>query len=227
VIARAPDSRTAILDAAELLFSERGFSATTIRQIATSSNQNSALIYYYFVNKATLYRHVLDRVASEIAAEGAERAPDEAEPDEVVRAVVQSQVAVFARRPHLPVLIAREIIDWRAAHAESAVRQLAATLFDRLCRAIESGQRTGTFHPSLDPRLSAISVISQVAYVSFAAPVAGILLGRGTAGPTVADVRAFGDHAAAFALAALRAPRPGIQAERTPLRPVSLDTSAP
>ena len=194
-----------ILDSAERLFATKGFSATTIKMIAAESNQNSALIYYYYDSKATLYRHVLERLVSRIATEASSRIGPDSSPEAVIHAVVESQVAVLAANPHLPVLLARELIDWKAAHAEPAIRSLAAGLFERLRSAIERGQREGAFSPGVNPRFAAISVIAQVGYLVLASPVAGILLGRGPEGPTVEDVRAFGAHAASFALAALRA----------------------
>jgi hypothetical protein len=122
----------------------------------------------------------------------------------VVRAVVESQVAVLAANPHLPVLLARELIDWKAAHAEPAIRSLSGGLFERLRIAVETGQQAGLFDKRVNPRFAAISVIAQVGYLVLASPVAGILLGRGPQGPTEDDVREFGTHAAEFALAALR-----------------------
>lgn len=204
MIARAPDARTAILDAAEELFAELGFSAATIKRIGEKSGQNTALIYYYFDNKATLYRHVLTRIIGEIVGEGAARAAAAASPEDVIRAVVAAQVSVLSRRSHLPLLITRELIDWKAAHAEGAIRELASTLFERLRAAIEEGQRTGSFRPDFNPRYAAISVIAQVAYLILARPIAGVLLGRGASGPTSEDLDRFGRHAAAFAIAALQ-----------------------
>ena len=193
-----------ILDVAERLFASRGFSGTTIKTIATESRQNSALIYYYYDSKATLYRHVLERVVSRITAEASTRIRPDSEPEDVVAAVVQSQVAVLAANPHLPILLARELIDWKAAHAEPAIRSLSAGVFERLRTAIESGQKRGIFSSALNPRFAAISVVAQVGYLVLASPLAGILLGRGPEGPTRDDVKAFGEHAAAFSLAALR-----------------------
>ena len=209
---RSQVSAEKILDAAEHLFATRGFSATTIKQIASESKQNSALIYYYYDSKATLYRHVLDRVLGRIASEASSRISADSDPEAVIKAVVEGQVAVLAANPHLPVLLARELIDWKAAHAEPAIRSLSAGLFERLRLAIETGQRDGTFSNAINPRFAAISVVAQVGYLVLASPVAGILLGRGPEGPTPEDVKAFGRHAAAFALAALRAAdTPGTQ----------------
>jgi AcrR family transcriptional regulator len=216
-MAKPTDARTSILDAAERLFSRRGFAATTIKMIAAESSQNSALIYYYYDNKASLYRHVIERVVGEIQAEAARRIPAAASPERVIAGVVESQVAVLATRPTLPVLMARELIDWKAAHAEPAIRNLSATLFARIRAAITEGQLNGTFREDLDPRFAAVSVIAQVGYLVLASPIAGILLGRGTDGPTEDDLRAFGVHAAEFALAALRVqpPRPLHESLRT------------
>ena len=201
---RSQLSAEKILDAAERLFATKGFSATTIKMIATESRQNSALIYYYYDSKATLYRHVLERVVGRISAEASSRIQKDSAPEDVVSAVVESQVAVLTANPHLPVLLARELIDWKAAHAEPAIRSLSAGLFERLRSAIEAGQRVGIFSNSVNPRFAAISVVAQVGYLVLASPVAGILLGRGPEGPTKEDVIAFGRHAAAFSLAALR-----------------------
>jgi AcrR family transcriptional regulator len=202
---RAPATAEKILDAAERLFASRGFAATTIKMIASESKQNSALIYYYYDSKATLYRHVIERVVGRIASEASSRINPESGPEAVVSAVVESQVAVLAANPHLPVLLARELIDWKAAHAEPAIRSLSAGLFERLRLAIETGQRQGIFSKSVNARFAAISVVAQVGYLVLASPIAGILLGRGPEGPTREDVIAFGRHAAAFSLAALGA----------------------
>ena len=202
----APATPEKILDAAERLFASRGFTATTIKMIAAESKQNSALIYYYYDSKATLYRHVLERVVGRIAAEAASRITPLSKPEAIISAVVESQVAVLTAYPHLPVLLARELIDWKAAHAEPAIRSLSGGLFERLRSAIEQGQQEGRFSPAVNSKFAAISIVAQVGYLVLASPVAGVLLGRGIEGPTSDDVKAFGEHAAAFSLAALRAP---------------------
>jgi AcrR family transcriptional regulator len=204
-VERTPATAERILDAAEKLFASRGFSATTIKMIAAESQQNSALIYYYYDSKATLYRHVIERVVGKIASEAASRISKNSDPESVISAVVESQVAVLAANPHLPILLARELIDWKAAHAEPAIRSLSGGLFERLRGAIEAGQQNGTFSRQINSRFAAISVVAQVGYLVLASPVAGILLGRGPEGPTAEDVKAFGRHAAGFSLAALGA----------------------
>jgi AcrR family transcriptional regulator len=51
----APDTRAAILDAARASFAERGFTATTIRGIASAAGVDAALVHHYFGTKDDLF----------------------------------------------------------------------------------------------------------------------------------------------------------------------------
>jgi len=50
-----------ILDAAEILFAEQGYSGTTLRQVADRLDVTPAMIAYYFQNKDNLFRSVFLR----------------------------------------------------------------------------------------------------------------------------------------------------------------------
>ena len=54
-------TRENILDQADRLFGERGFDATTTREIAQACSINKALIHYHFKSKDDLLRSLLDR----------------------------------------------------------------------------------------------------------------------------------------------------------------------
>jgi AcrR family transcriptional regulator len=198
------DSRTAILDAAEVLFASKGYAATTVKQIAVKAVRNTALIHYYFETKEKLYKEVLRRVVThlvEVTSIALISAPN---PEQSIRSVVRAQLSVLRMHPHVHQLIVREMADWGAAHAEDAIHTLAATIFRRFCDFIAAGQREGRFRQDVDPRYVTISILSQLNWVFVAKPAVGVFLGRGLGGLTDADVDAFADHIADFALAALR-----------------------
>jgi len=52
------DTKTAILQAAEKLFAKKGFSGTSINDIADKININKSLIYHYFGSKQGLWKAV-------------------------------------------------------------------------------------------------------------------------------------------------------------------------
>jgi AcrR family transcriptional regulator len=57
------DTRERLLGAAEHLFAREGYSAVSVRDIATAASVNLAAVNYHFQSKANLYRQVLVRVA--------------------------------------------------------------------------------------------------------------------------------------------------------------------
>lgn len=61
MIARAPDTKTRILDAAEKLFAEKGFDATSLRDITTEADVNLAAVNYHFQSKDSLIDAVISR----------------------------------------------------------------------------------------------------------------------------------------------------------------------
>lgn len=196
-------TQDAILDAAERLFAEQGFTATTIKQIGKEAAVNSALLYYYYDSKETLYRATLQRILGQLLSRGTDAIERATTHHDRIRAFVRAQVRVLGEHPHFPRLLVRELVDHQAAHAERAITTTAAGAFKRLCDVIEAGQKDGAFRRSLDPRFTAISIISQVAYFAIARPAVGVLLGHGTAGPPRALAERFYVHAEEFALSAL------------------------
>lgn len=80
--ARAPrgpraegDSRAEILAAARALFAERGFRATTTRQVAERAGVDVALIHHFFGTKAGLFEAAIDLRRIEGALQAALAAP--------------------------------------------------------------------------------------------------------------------------------------------------------
>ncbi len=54
------NTKQSIIDVANELFAEKGFSATSVREIATKAQVNLAAINYHFKNKENLYWKVFD-----------------------------------------------------------------------------------------------------------------------------------------------------------------------
>ncbi len=202
----AADTRTQILDAAEALFARQGYRSATIKALAGAAGVNTALLYYYFGDKQGLYHAVLERAFGGLMAEGNDRDVEALDPEDAIRAFVALQATYFGAHPNRPHLFVRELIDHGAEHAAGQLTRLAATLFRRLCSAIERGQALGRFRAELDPRRAAVSTLSQVAWLQVARPAIGILVGAGPSGPSAKWTAEFAGHAADFALAALRTP---------------------
>lgn len=76
-----PGTRRQILDAAQELFAERGFSGTSLRAIGAAAAVDPSLVHHYFGSKEGLFRAALEMpidpaaVLAEIAGVGSEAVP--------------------------------------------------------------------------------------------------------------------------------------------------------
>ena len=113
---RNPDrSRAAILDAAEQLFAEHGYDATSLTQVGAAAGVSRGTPGYFFRSKAELYQAVLDRSFAEVreaVRAGRERALASNESSETILAGAVSDYFDFlAARPNFVRLIEREALS--------------------------------------------------------------------------------------------------------------------
>src|SRR5712691_4942148 len=69
VDATSADTKTRILDAAEQLFMEHGFEATSLRSLTAAAGANLAAVHYHFGSKEELFQAVLTRRLDPMNAE--------------------------------------------------------------------------------------------------------------------------------------------------------------
>ena len=89
------DTQTQILDAAEQLFAEQGFGATSLRSIIRAADVNLAAIHYHFGSKEKLIVATIERMAQPIVqAELKQLAAVQAEhPQPTVEAILHAMLA--------------------------------------------------------------------------------------------------------------------------------------
>lgn len=106
-------SREAILDAAEVLFAERGFDGTSLSDVGTRAGVSRGTPGYFFGSKAELYRAVLERCFGEVLAavrSGRARAlASAAEPEAILAGAVSDYFDFLAARPRFV-----RLIEWEA-----------------------------------------------------------------------------------------------------------------
>jgi AcrR family transcriptional regulator len=98
---RGERSRQAILDAALALFSERGYDAAAMAEIAERAGLSKSVIYDHFRSKAELHRALLEREAEALLGNlaAAVPAPDAASAAERLRAGVEAFFRYAEERP--------------------------------------------------------------------------------------------------------------------------------
>jgi len=117
-------TRDRIIKAAERLFAERGYDATSIRAIVAKARVNQAAINYHFDGKDGLYREVLRGAFRALTEQQLEHA------DEMKAMSREAALAEFIRRQLRPLLGRDEysrhmrILNWETVRPTAVFRKL-------------------------------------------------------------------------------------------------------
>ncbi len=150
--------RAAILEAAKRLFAERGYHATSVRDIAAAVDLQGGSLYAHIAAKEDLLWELVSRAAERFLRGAAAAEAEEPEPRRRLHRLVEAHVAVMTSDPANAVVFHHE---WRALPPERraaiAAQRRAYEAYFR--RAVEDGVRTGVFQVS-DAKFATLLVLS-------------------------------------------------------------------
>ena len=140
----AKATKSKILIKARLLFSKKGFDATTVDDIARESEVNKALIYYYFKNKSGLYSEVMSGLFDAIYKEVVEASKQSEMIVEELKIFIKSYTDYAYENPYFPALLLRELSD-SGAHLPEMMFASMRRLFLLLSDILERGTAQKVF----------------------------------------------------------------------------------
>jgi len=117
--------RDHILDTAEIIFAQKGYAATTTREICKTAGVNKNLIYYYFHNKSNLYGTILQRNIGPIISDLLSILVSDREFDDKLDFIIDTYYTAFDDKSEtLPKLMARELADGAPFFSEYIASQV-------------------------------------------------------------------------------------------------------
>lgn len=165
----AEAAREAILDAAESVFAEHGFSGARMDEIALAAGYNKALLFHYFTDKLGLYRALMTRTKSaiferlsshldQLLAGGA----DAVTADRIRSFAADSIGWIFDYYMEHP--RAARILAWEAAEGWRTFASCAPPTpnawGERVTQLIRNAQEAGIVRRDLDPRILFTTTLS-------------------------------------------------------------------
>lgn len=152
-----------ILQAATGLFATNNFNAVSIKQIATASGCNSALISYYFGGKKNLYQEVLNSQAVIFFKLIDEIRKKEVSPLQKLHDYVEELSAIQETSPHAIPLICRELLTPQPIFEKFVKNKLYALhqfMTELVTEAIESQE----IHTEIKPTHIAFTLESTIMF---------------------------------------------------------------
>jgi len=169
------DIRQQIMESAVDLFANRGYAATSVREIADRVGVTPAMIHYYFGSKESLLHAALEQLLEPLAEAVAAMQEKQEAPLQLIVSLV---LGVFARRPNLPILMAREVLLPGGAVQAHFREHFAPRLGGALPQLLQAEQRKGRLRADLDPGLAAQTLFGLCVFPfisrGLAEPVLGI-----------------------------------------------------
>jgi AcrR family transcriptional regulator len=152
--------RERIESAAGALFRERGYAATSVRDIARALDIQGASLYAHIASKEDVLWAIVNRAADrfESAAESAADATASDPADERIRAMTRAHVAVVTGDPHLASVFVRE---WRqlSDKRRQAIRARRDRYEARFRAVITEGVGDGVF-TDVDPPMASLFILT-------------------------------------------------------------------
>ena len=140
----AEATKAKIIENAMILFSQKGYDATTADDVAAACGVNKAMIFYYYKNKAGLYEAVMSEALSAIHAEVITSEKCCVSPLADLEAFIRTYASYCEQNPYLPALLLRELSS-SGAHLPEMMFSSMRQLFTLLSEILTAGQKQGIF----------------------------------------------------------------------------------
>lgn len=158
--------RKTILEAAALLFSERGFGGTNLQDLADSLNISRPTLYYYFKSKEDILGTLVEEVtvysgqqSTQIATKG------DANPGETLRQMVFNHARWILEHPIEFRVVARTESELPVAIRKIHERSKRLVL-QNFTRIIERGIEIGQFRP-VDSQIASFTIIGTCSWTAW------------------------------------------------------------
>jgi TetR/AcrR family transcriptional regulator, cholesterol catabolism regulator len=149
---RREDTRQKLYEAAVDLIAERGYSATTVDDIALRAGVAKGTVYYNFPSKPALFEELL-RHGVGLLTDQFKEAVRGLPPRDAVAALIRTQLEYIQKYRAFAQLLLSEM--WRTNREwQQTLRLLREEAIDVIAGVLEAGVRSGDFPADLDVRLA-------------------------------------------------------------------------
>jgi TetR/AcrR family transcriptional regulator len=151
-------TRAVVIDAAERLFADRGFAATSMRDISAASGVSHPLIHHHFGSKEELYAAVKRRMVEGYAR----RFPAAARATNRPLSVRAEMRRIMTYLSENPVML--RLCSWTRLEGDIQVWPGEPDLLETLRIRVEAGQRQGRVRGDLDPAVLSLMIFGLILF---------------------------------------------------------------
>jgi AcrR family transcriptional regulator len=160
------DKQVQIMEAAEELFSEKGFDGTSVRDISEKAGVNLAMISYYFGSKEKLLEALFDFRGEDTVMKLESMISDKNKtPLQKVYSLIEYYVDKFMNQQCFHKVMSREQVTNQRGVTSTLILQLKKRNQALVEQLILSGQRSGDFKKNIDIPLMMATLVGTVSHL--------------------------------------------------------------
>lgn len=160
------EARAQLVQAARRLFVAKAYDQVSIRMLAQHAGVNSALIRYYFRDKAGLFEAMLRETTQPILEQFA-RMTEQKGIDNVT-GLLQIYYRIMGANPDLPRLVARVMMEHETGPQRQIIEKIIAPLLQRLEKVLFA--QPGRLRFAASPDMARLSFLSLMVFPFLAPP---------------------------------------------------------
>jgi TetR/AcrR family transcriptional regulator len=142
---REGDVRDRIFQSALRHFSQKGYAATSLREVSDDAGTTKPMIYYYFGSKEGLYGGIVRDILEEMADAIRSHLPGEAPPDHQVVAYCERYLDHFLAKEEIIALVLREVFGLGGVPMAQFSQALGEQVRQPLDAILRRGMDVGSF----------------------------------------------------------------------------------
>ncbi len=143
---REGEVRDRIFQSALRNFSNKGYAATSLREISDDAGTTKPMIYYYFGSKEGLYGSIVREILEEMADAIRTHLPGEASPAQQIMAYAERYLDHFLAQEEIIALVLREVFGLGGVPMAQFSQALGDQVRAPLDAILKRGMETGALH---------------------------------------------------------------------------------
>lgn len=160
------EKQVLIMNAAEKLFAEKGFTGTSVRDISEEANVNLAMISYYFGSKEKLLEDVFKYRTQFITLQLEHMLQDKKMNSlEKVNKLIDHYISRIMEQQSFHKIMSREQMVIMGSPARKLIYQLKRTNQDLVRQLIAEGQKNKEFRKNIDVPLMMATLIGTTSHI--------------------------------------------------------------
>jgi TetR/AcrR family transcriptional regulator len=153
-------TKQALLDSAEIEFSQKGLYGARVDEIAARAKVNKGMIYLYFGSKEELYKSVLESVYCRLSQDESLVIQKKGNCLNEIAEIIRTYFYFLKENPAYVRMLMWENLNDGKYFAEKELGSVKNLIRSELKQMIESGKKSGEIAPKIDPDQILLSLIA-------------------------------------------------------------------